>query len=158
VTVIEGVPLVGGGGGGVVVVALNTAPTLAAAFIVTVQEPVPLHAPLQPAKVEPVPGVAARVTTVPCAKLALQVAPQLKPAGELVTVPLPVPLRVAVSEYWVGGGGGGGDAPEEKFAVTLNEPVTVSVHEPLPEHAPLQPVKVEPLAGKANNVTTRPDR
>jgi hypothetical protein len=155
VTVIEGVPLVGGGG--VVGVALKTAPTLAAAFIVTLQEPVPLHAPLQPAKVEPVAGVAARVTTLPCAKLALQVAPQLKPAGALVTVPLPVPPRVAVSEYWVGGGGGG-DAPEEKFAVTLNAPVTVSVQEPLPEQAPLQPAKLEPESGKTNNVTTRPDR
>jgi len=97
VTVIEGVPLVGGGG--VVVLELNTAPTLAAALIVTVQAPVPLQAPLQPAKVEPAPGAAVSVTTVAAAKLALQVAPQFNPIGELVTVPVPVPLRVRVSEY-----------------------------------------------------------
>jgi hypothetical protein len=44
---------------------VKLAVTLVAAFIVTVQEPVPVHAPLQPVKVEPFAGVADRVTLVP---------------------------------------------------------------------------------------------
>ena len=35
--------------------------------MVTVQEPVPLHAPVQPANVEPAAGVAVSVIDVPCA-------------------------------------------------------------------------------------------
>ena len=71
--------------------------TFWAPLIVTVQVPVPLHPPpLQPAKVDAPLGVAVRVTTVPLVKPALQVAPQLMPAGLLVTVPVPVPLLVTV--------------------------------------------------------------
>ena len=66
--------------------------------MVTLQAPVPLQAPLQPAKVEPEAGVAVKPTTVPLAKLAEQVAPQEIPAGELVTVPVPVPVSVTVRE------------------------------------------------------------
>ena len=47
--------------------------------------------PLQPWKVEPLAGVAVRVTCVPLSKEAEQVAPQLIPVGLEVTVPLPVP-------------------------------------------------------------------
>lgn len=62
-----------------------------------VQE-VPLHAPPDhPAKVEPVAGVAARVTEVPPLNMALQAEPQLIPEGLLVTVPPPAPLSRAVS-------------------------------------------------------------
>jgi hypothetical protein len=60
-----------------------------AAFMVT--EPEAQPEPLQPAKVEPEAGVAVRATTVPLLKLEEQVEPQVIPAGELVTVPLPVP-------------------------------------------------------------------
>src|SRR2546425_11740468 len=63
-------------------------------FMVREQLPVPVQAPLQPAKVDPEAGVAVRVTIVPLLKFALQVAGQLIPAGLLVTVPLPVPARV----------------------------------------------------------------
>src|SRR2546425_1277814 len=52
--------------------------------------------PLQPVKVEPTAGAAVSVTAVPLAKLAAQVAPQSMPAGELVTVPLPVPAGATV--------------------------------------------------------------
>ena len=37
-----------------------------AAFIVTMQPPVPPHAPLQPAKIDPGAALWVRVTTVPC--------------------------------------------------------------------------------------------
>jgi len=61
-----------------------------------VQVPVPVQAPLQPVKVEPVEAAAVRVTLVPLVKLALQVEPQLTPVGLEVTVPEPVPLLVRV--------------------------------------------------------------
>jgi hypothetical protein len=46
------------------------------AVMVTVQEPVPEHAPLQPTNMDLAAGVAVRLTTVPPAKLAEQVVPQ----------------------------------------------------------------------------------
>jgi len=58
----------------------------------------PLHAPVHPVKVEPVVAEGVSVTCVPLLKLALQVVPQLIPAGLLVTVPLPVPAFV--TESW----------------------------------------------------------
>ena len=47
--------------------------------------------PLQLAKVEPLLGVAVRVTVVATGKVAPHVLPQSIPTGELVTVPLPLP-------------------------------------------------------------------
>src|SRR5207302_569974 len=44
-----------------------------------------------PANVDPASGVAIRTTGVPAANVALQVAPQAIPGGELATVPEPVP-------------------------------------------------------------------
>jgi hypothetical protein len=43
---------------------LKVAVTLRAAVMATVQVPVPVQAPLQPAKTEPAAGLAVRVTTV----------------------------------------------------------------------------------------------
>ena len=74
----------------------NVAVTLRAWVMLTVQVPVPVQAPVHPAKVEPVPAAAARVTLVPLEKLALHVLPQLIPLGAAVTVPVPVPLFVTV--------------------------------------------------------------
>jgi hypothetical protein len=62
---------------------------------VTVQVPVPLHPPPdQPVKLEVVLGVAVSTTLCPSLKFAEAVVhevPQLRPEGELVTEPLPVP-------------------------------------------------------------------
>jgi hypothetical protein len=72
--------------------AVNVAVTDSAALISTVQVEVPLHPPpLQPAKVEPLAGAAAKVTELPMVKGAEQVAPQAMPEGALVTAPAPVP-------------------------------------------------------------------
>ena len=142
----DGVP-VGGGGGPV---AVKIAPTLVAAFMVTVQVPVPEQAPLQPAKVEPELATAVRVTLVPWAKVVLHVPPQLMPPGELVTAPVPVPLGATLNVNC----GGGGAVPELKFAVATTAELIVSVQLPVPEQAPLQPVKVDPAFGVAMRVMT----
>jgi hypothetical protein len=47
----------------------------------------PLHAPPQPLKIQPLAGVSVKVSLVPEPKAALQVGGQLTPLGELVTVP-----------------------------------------------------------------------
>jgi hypothetical protein len=71
---------------------VKLAETLVLAFIVTLQLPIPLHAPPpQPEKPQAVAGLAVSVTCVPGAKLALQVEPQSIPAGELVTLPPGLP-------------------------------------------------------------------
>ena len=52
-------------GVGVLLLSVKLAVTARAWFMVTTQLPVPVHAPLQPAKVEPVAAVAVRVITLP---------------------------------------------------------------------------------------------
>jgi len=64
---------------------------------VTLQTPVPLQAPDQPEKNEFAPGEAVSVTWVPLEKLAVQVLPQLMPAGLLLTVPPPAPVAWTVN-------------------------------------------------------------
>lgn len=76
---------------------LKVAVTEAAAESVTLQVAVPVQAPDHPANVEPEPGAAVKVTVVPLENVALQVVPQLMPAGVLVTVPAPVPPACTVS-------------------------------------------------------------
>jgi hypothetical protein len=130
-----------------VVVVLNVAVTLSAALIVIVHVPVPLQAalPVQPANVEPVPAAAVNITGVPLAKLALHVVPQLIPAGELVTVPVPVPAFVTVKANVV----------VLNVAVTASAAFIVTTHVPVPLHpAPLHPANVEPLPPVAVSVTT----
>jgi hypothetical protein len=64
-----------------------------------VQVPVPLQPPpLQPENVEPAAGVAVKVTAVPLVNPAEQVLPQEMPVGALVTVPLPAPALLTVSD------------------------------------------------------------
>ena len=77
--------------------AVNVAVTEVALVNVTLQVPVPMQAPDQPANVEVVFGAAVSVTMVPLVKLALHVAPQSIPAGLLVTVPAPVPALWTVT-------------------------------------------------------------
>jgi hypothetical protein len=70
----------------------NVAVTVLLVETVSLQAPtVPESQPLQPTKVEPGAGVAERLTPAPFPNGAAQVGPQLIPAGELVTVPAPVP-------------------------------------------------------------------
>ena len=68
-------------------ITLKVALTDCAALMVTVQVPKPEHAPDQPAKTDARSVETDKVTIVPVAKFAAQVAPQLIPAGLEVTVP-----------------------------------------------------------------------
>jgi hypothetical protein len=122
--------------------------TVWAALIVTVHVPVPVQPPpLQPLNVEPAAGVAVKVTAVPLANPAEQVAPQEMPVGALVTVPLPAPalLTVSVKLCWA------------NVAVTDWAALIVTVHVPVPvQPPPLQPENVDPVAGVAVKVTAVP--
>ena len=66
-------------------------------FMVTAQVVVPEQAPLQPAKVDPEEADWLNVTTVPGIYVALQVEPQLMPAGLLLTAPVPLPAGLTLS-------------------------------------------------------------
>lgn len=54
-------------------------------------------APIQPMNVEPGAALAVSVTGVPAGNTFVQVAPQLIPAGLLLTVPVPVPTLLIFS-------------------------------------------------------------
>jgi hypothetical protein len=133
-------------------VELNVAVTLRACDIVTVHtSAVPVHAPLQPANVEPLATAAVRFTWVAGVALAifaLQAVPQLMPPVFDVTVPVPVPLRVTVSANVV--------AWLVNVAVTERACVIETVQVDVPVHAPLQPVNAEPLVAAAVSVTDAP--
>jgi hypothetical protein len=85
---------------------------------------------------------------VPFAKLAEHVAPQEIPAGELATVPVPVPLLATVRVK--------GPGFAVKFALTDFAASMVTLHAPVPLQAPLQPANVEPVSGAAVKLTTVP--
>jgi hypothetical protein len=92
----------------------------------------------------PAPGVAARLIDVPDAAVMLHVAPQLMPAGELVTVPLPESVTERVNR-------GTKDAVTEVFAFRATTQVPVPAHAP-----PLQPVNTDPAAAVALSVIEVP--
>jgi hypothetical protein len=123
---------------------LNVAVT--AAFVATEHGPVPAQAPLQPAKVEPAAGVAVRVTVELERNEALQVGPQSMLAGDDTTVPAPVPALLTLTTNLV--------ETALKLALTLRAALMVTEQGPVPEHTPLQPVKVEPDAAVAVRTTT----
>lgn len=84
-----------GGAPGAVITGANVAVTCFALSIVAIQVPVPLHAPLQPVKVEPASGVAVSVTLpIAAFKFATHVAPQAMPVGLEATMPEPLPALV----------------------------------------------------------------
>jgi hypothetical protein len=61
-------------------------------LLAIVHGPVPAHPPpVQPSNFEPGAAVAVSVTSVPAENVAEHVVPQLSVAGELVTVPVPLP-------------------------------------------------------------------
>jgi hypothetical protein len=64
----------------VTVLCTKVAVTFVAEFSVMLQPPVPVHAPDQPAKVDPRAALAASDTAVPDGKVALHALPQLMPA------------------------------------------------------------------------------
>jgi hypothetical protein len=69
--------------------------------MVSVQLPVPVQAPDQPAKKAPEAGMAVSLTLVPELNDPVQVDGQLMPAGVLVTVPRAVPASCTLSWYAV---------------------------------------------------------
>src|SRR5262249_58235175 len=105
----------------------------------------------QPVSVAGAEGMAVNVTMVPAPRAAEQVAPQLMPPGELVTLPGPWPDRCAVS--WK-------DVVElfgAKLALTDVAAFIATVQVPVPEQPPpLQPVNVAVADGMAVNVTMVP--
>jgi hypothetical protein len=115
--------------------AASVAVTLRACVMVTVQSPVPVHAPPQLTNVEPASGMACTVTCAPLVKLPLHVAPQSIPPGIEAMMPLPEPLFDTVRVWVVG-------ALLVKVAVTLRAALIVTMQLPVPVHAPLQPVKM----------------
>jgi hypothetical protein len=123
---------------------VKVAVTDRACVMETVQVPVPVHAPVQPVKAEPLPAVAVNVTLVVSTNEAVQVAPQLIPLGLEEIEPVPVPL-VLVVRVQVG--------TVAKVAVTDRACVMETVQVPVPVQAPLQPVKADPLLAVAVNVT-----
>ncbi|HET6789345.1 MAG TPA: hypothetical protein VFH49_15370 [Aquabacterium sp.] len=92
-----------GYGHAVVDAVLKVAVTALLPFIVSVHAPVPVQAPLQPAKTPPLLAAAVKVTVPPLANAALHVPPQLMPAGLLVIVPVEgaEPFLVTVTVYVV---------------------------------------------------------
>ncbi len=126
---------------------VNVAVTLWSELRVTVQAPVPVQAPLQPANADPAFGTAARDTTEPAAKGVEHEKKQLTPEGELVTLPPPVPALVT---FKLNAG--------RNIAVTATSEVAVTEQLLVPEHIdPLQPAKIEPGFGAALSVRAEPE-
>ena len=123
---------------------VNTAAQLLLAFIVT--EPSEQSAsPLQPEKTESVAGAGIRATTLPWANSVLQLVPQFIPPTLLVIFPVPVPDRDTFKPYEIRLK----EAEQDLLAFIVTEPSRQSA-------SPLQPVKMDPVAGTACKLTAVP--
>src|SRR5947207_9090605 len=120
----------------------NCATAVFAASTVTVHVPAPEHGPDQPRNTEPFAATALSTTLVPSTYVPEHVAPHEIEPGALVTAPLPVPCFATVSANVF-----------LNVAVTDFESDIVTVHVPVPEQAPLQPVNTSVPLGVAVNVT-----
>jgi len=112
------------------------------ALIVSVQAPVPVQAPDQPANFDLDEAEAVSVTEVPCGYACEQVEPQAMPAGLELTEPEPLPAFATARVL-----------SDSNVAVAAWSALIVSVQVPVPEQSPDQPVKVEPTEAAAVNVT-----
>jgi hypothetical protein len=129
--------------------AIKVALTLRSEVSVTTQFPIPTQPPpLQPMKEEPLAALAESVTTVPFGKVFEQVPGQMIPAGELSTVPWPVPCRdtESVGKTLV------------NIAATVVFAFKVRTQVPTPVHGPLHPAKLELGSANAVRVTMVPGR
>jgi len=131
-------------------IALKFAVTCWLALSINVQVgPLPLHAPVHPAKDEFAPAASVSVTLVPLAKLALHVGAQLTPEGMLEIVPTPVParLRVSTAAFWTA----------LKFAVTCWLALSINVQVGfVPLQPPAHPAKDEFAPAVSVSVTWVP--
>lgn len=117
----------------------------------------PAQGPLVQLAKRPVVGEANRVIDVPDAKLAVHVAPQSIPAGELATLPVPPSWTLVTVSVNVPDGGGGGVAEVLKAALMVMLLLMWTVQEPVPaQPPPLHPAKTDPEAGTALSVTVVP--
>ncbi len=103
--------------------------------------------PFHEVRLESSAGSAVRVT-VPWVKKAEQVVPHEMPLGSLATVPDPEPDSETVRLYR-------GPSKAKAAMTVLSESIVIE-HSPVPEHAPDQPVNVDPDAGTAVRVTPIP--
>ena len=116
--------------------------------MMTVQvDELPLQAPDQPAKAEPVWGVAVSVTVLFGGKAAAQGGAQLMPDGLLLTKPNPSPALVTSSRE-----------PWANVAVTVLSALSVTTQVvALPPQPPDQPMNAEPALAVAVSVTLSPN-
>jgi len=130
---------------------VNAASTVVSAESVNVHVGLVVHAPalFQLVKVEPAAGVAVRVT-LPCGREAVHVAPQLMPAGDEVTEPVPLPVLLVTVRLT------GGGASNAAFTLVLALSVNVQTGSVVQLPAFVQPAKVEPAAGLAVSVMLLP--
>jgi hypothetical protein len=97
--------------------------------MITEQESCPLHAPSQPMNDAPDPAACASITVDPAANVALQIPPQLIPAGSDVTEPGPdietesVYVRAGAPDGAVEPAGVDDDGPQDR----INAPVTTGI-------------------------------
>src|SRR5437763_842523 len=130
--------------GGLLTLPSNAAPICRSVVIESSQVvAVPAQAPVQPANVEPVAGVALKTTLVPSSNCAVQVEPQSIPAGLDEMRPAPAPDGVTVTLCLPGAAG----ATASKVTKTLVSATTLRAQPPRPVHPPPQPANCQPGSG-----------